>query len=186
MTVLRVVAGAGALLFTAPALLVLFNQIRYGVDPLGVIFGAAIAMPAVLCWWFALRGHRPESRASLGYALGGGLILGGVSFAAGFFGPLILTPEANQGPLLGIFITGPIGFVIGVALGALYARFRVRSAGQRIRWQAVAAGLVLAACCWPWLSSSTVPRSHMIDGWANSLMALWSRARPQWSLPTRS
>ena len=35
-------------------------------------------------------------------------ILGGIGFAAGFFGPIILNPEANQGPLLGIFITGPL------------------------------------------------------------------------------
>lgn len=34
-----------------------------------------------------------------------GVILGLI----GFVGPLIFTPDANQGPLLGIFITGPIG-----------------------------------------------------------------------------
>ena len=43
--------------------------------------------------------------------------MGGVAFAAGFFGPIIFTPEANQGPLLGIFITGPLGFVIGMGIG---------------------------------------------------------------------
>jgi hypothetical protein len=53
----------------------------------------------------------------------GALILGGLGFAAGFFGPLIFTPEANQGPLLGIFITGPggaaLGFLVGIAYGLL-------------------------------------------------------------------
>lgn len=44
-------------------------------------------------------------------------VVGGVAFAAGFFGPIIFTPEANQGPLLGIFITGPLGFVIGMGIG---------------------------------------------------------------------
>ena len=44
-------------------------------------------------------------------------VVGGVAFAAGFFGPLIFTPEANQGPLLGIFITGPLGFVFGMGIG---------------------------------------------------------------------
>ena len=41
-------------------------------------------------------------------------------FAGGFFGPILLTPGANQGPLLGIFITGPIGFAVGGILGAIF------------------------------------------------------------------
>ncbi|HEU4930076.1 MAG TPA: hypothetical protein VFU38_09625 [Candidatus Krumholzibacteria bacterium] len=45
------------------------------------------------------------------------VILGVIAFAVGFFGPLIWAPEANQGPLLGIFITGPIGFFVGLAWG---------------------------------------------------------------------
>ena len=44
-------------------------------------------------------------------------VVGAVSFAAGFFGPIIFTPEANQGPLLGIFFTGPLGFVLGIGIG---------------------------------------------------------------------
>jgi hypothetical protein len=54
----------------------------------------------------------------------GGLILGGLGFVAGFFGPIIFTPEANQGPLLGIFITGPGGAVLGFLLGIVYGLFR--------------------------------------------------------------
>ena len=54
----------------------------------------------------------------------GGLILGGLGFVAGFFGPIIFTPEANQGPLLGIFITGPGGAVLGFLLGIAYGLFR--------------------------------------------------------------
>jgi hypothetical protein len=51
-------------------------------------------------------------------ALRPALIVGGIGFAAGFFGPMILKPEANQGPMLGIFITGPIGFLVGLIFGA--------------------------------------------------------------------
>ncbi len=47
----------------------------------------------------------------------GALALGGLGFAAGFFGPMFLAPEANQGPLLGIFITGPLGAVLGALAG---------------------------------------------------------------------
>ncbi|SFV38718.1 hypothetical protein SAMN04488557_3814 [Hyphomicrobium facile] len=45
------------------------------------------------------------------------LILGIVGFFGGFIGPIVFTPEANQGPLLGIFITGPIGVVLGAVVG---------------------------------------------------------------------
>lgn len=60
----------------------------------------------------------------------GAVILGGVGFAGGFFGPIIFMPGANQGPLLGIFITGPLGFICGAVGGAVYwfarGRYRVR------------------------------------------------------------
>ncbi len=57
-------------------------------------------------------------------AIVGGGVLGGMGFCAGFFGPMIFDPGANQGPLLGIFITGPLGFFLGVAGGLLYAVVR--------------------------------------------------------------
>ncbi len=54
-------------------------------------------------------------------AMAPALLAGGVGFAAGFFGPLIFAPEANQGPLLGIFITGPLGFLGGLVWGVFRA-----------------------------------------------------------------
>jgi hypothetical protein len=50
----------------------------------------------------------------------GALVVGGVGFAGGFFGPMILTPGANQGPLLGLFITGPLGAIVGAIGGFIY------------------------------------------------------------------
>ncbi len=49
------------------------------------------------------------------------MMAGAIGFCAGFFGPMLLAPDANQGPLLGIFITGPLGFVAGAALRLVYA-----------------------------------------------------------------
>ncbi len=46
-----------------------------------------------------------------------GAILGIIGFLGGFVGPVIFTPEANQGPMLGIFITGPLGFILGLMVG---------------------------------------------------------------------
>lgn len=49
----------------------------------------------------------------------GALALGGLGFILGFFGPMVFAPEANQGPMLGIFITGPGGAVLGAVAGWL-------------------------------------------------------------------
>ena len=61
---------------------------------------------------------------SVAYGIGGAVIIGFPSFLIGFIGPIIFTPQANQGPLLGIFITGPVGAVIGFIVGALYIQLR--------------------------------------------------------------
>lgn len=65
------------------------------------------------------------------YAVLGGLILGGISFAAGFFGPIILQPDSPQGPMLGIFFTGPLGFVVGLIGGAVVGFIRTRGKGSQ-------------------------------------------------------
>lgn len=52
------------------------------------------------------------------------LIIGGFGFLAGFLGPLIYAPEANQGPLLGILITGPLGVILGGLCWSLSRIFR--------------------------------------------------------------
>lgn len=45
------------------------------------------------------------------------IVLGAIGFLGGFVGPVIVTPEANQGPLLGLLITGPLGFILGLLVG---------------------------------------------------------------------
>ena len=121
---LRAIAGILALIATPSALLDLFGMFRREFDPLLAIFAVCTATFVLMCGWFALRGQFPASRRRMRLVLLGGLVVGGIGFAIGFFGPLIWAPDANQGPLLGIFITGPIGFVVGAALGWLYARTR--------------------------------------------------------------
>jgi hypothetical protein len=56
----------------------------------------------------------------------GAWVVGGIGFCGGFFGPLIFAPQANQGPLLGIFITGPLGFLAGGIGGYAYWWLRRR------------------------------------------------------------
>jgi hypothetical protein len=50
----------------------------------------------------------------------GAIVLGTIAFCAGFFGPMVFAPGANQGPLLGLFITGPLGFLAGGIGGGIY------------------------------------------------------------------
>ncbi|MEX0922275.1 MAG: hypothetical protein WDZ84_05830 [Rhodovibrionaceae bacterium] len=51
--------------------------------------------------------------------LGTALLLGLIGFVLGFFGPMLLAQDANQGPLLGIFITGPGGLLLGLVVGVI-------------------------------------------------------------------
>lgn len=88
-------------------------------------FGAAV--------WLALRTGRyvsasltSESPTLAVCVIAGALLVGGAGFIGGFFGPMIFAPGANQGPLLGLFYTGPIGLVAGAAAGVLFWLVRVR------------------------------------------------------------
>lgn len=54
-------------------------------------------------------------------------VLGAIGFAGGFFGPMLLMPDSNQGPMLGIFITGPGGAVLGAIAGAVWWALRLRN-----------------------------------------------------------
>jgi hypothetical protein len=71
--------------------------------------------------WFVWSATRTKSsKGFLSSVLLGAAIVGGIGFLGGFFGPIIFTPHSNQGPLLGLFITGPLGFVVGAAGGFVY------------------------------------------------------------------
>ena len=70
--------------------------------------------------WFVWSSSTSAQNSLFLSVLYGAITLGAIGFAAGFFGPLIVMPEANQGPLLGIFITGPAGFVLGAVGGFVY------------------------------------------------------------------
>ena len=72
------------------------------------------------------------------------VVLGITGFASGFVGPMTFAPESNQGPMLGIFITGPAGAVGGAILGAVIGAMNVSTATAN-RLLAGAAVLIAAA-----------------------------------------
>jgi hypothetical protein len=47
------------------------------------------------------------------------VLVGVICFLVGFVGPIILYPHSPQGPLLGIFFTGPLGALAGAVVGAI-------------------------------------------------------------------
>ena len=87
----------------------------------GFIFWVPITLwlltVSVLCLWSAVSGGQAASRANIAASWRVGWMVGGVGLAIGFVGPLVIYPKSNLGPLLGILLTGPLGFVVG-ALGA--------------------------------------------------------------------
>jgi hypothetical protein len=90
------------------------------------------------------------------------LAMGAVGFAAGFFGPMFLSPDANQGPLLGIFITGPGGALAGLLLGFI---FRILPFTDSVRQQALVLLCVALGLGTLWFSlPEPVERVRIIDG----------------------
>jgi len=67
------------------------------------------------------------------------IIAGSIGFAGGFFGPILLSPGSNQGPLLGILVTGPLGVLLGPVIGVatLVHKTNLESLPKAWRWLAV-------------------------------------------------
>jgi hypothetical protein len=88
--------------------------------------------------------------------------LGAVGFAFGFFGPLVLAPDANQGPLLGLLVTGPGGLVLGFVAGGVARLLRI---GARTRWRLLATACVAMAAA---VSIAALPapelRGEIVEG----------------------
>ena len=87
------------------------------VIPLAALWAIVRHGPFRTRWW---RGER---------AIGFALTIGAIAFLVGFIGPIIVTPGANQGPMLGIFITGPLGLGVGLIWGLARAAAR-RASGE--------------------------------------------------------
>jgi hypothetical protein len=59
---------------------------------------------------------RPQRVGTSGIVFG--LVFGFVGFVSGLVGPTYLNPNSNLGPITGIILTGPGGFLVGVVVGA--------------------------------------------------------------------
>ena len=89
------------------------------------------------------------------------IVIGAAGFICGFVGPIIFAPDANQGPLLGIFITGPAGAAAGAVLGLIVRALNVsrQAATRSLTVAAAAMAAVTIYFCIPAPSF----RADMID-----------------------
>ena len=102
-----------------------FSVLLFRFDPIAIGIGAVEGLIAAFLLWFAFCADDPRERSRILWTLAIGAGIGFVCFLAGFIGPLIFAPGANQGPLLGIFITGPLGFLAGCIGGFIWTRLRM-------------------------------------------------------------
>jgi hypothetical protein len=119
-TPVRILAGIIGLLAAYAAYLTIRTNAWL---PITIGLGSFEAVAALLAFWLAGLGHIPGERAILQRVLLIGVTIGGGAFGVGFAGPLIFS-SGNQGPLLGIFMTGPIGFAVGCIAGFVWTRCR--------------------------------------------------------------
>lgn len=125
------------------------------------------------------------------------LLLGAAGFAVGFFGPIVFVPEANQGPLVGILITGPAGAVLGLVLLVICT---VTDVPARLQWRILTGAAVVGALAVllmvqpePALrgyvmdlevESCATPidtESQVLDFWSKRIAEVtWAAARPGW------
>ena len=126
-------------------------------------------------------------------SLRGALILGAVGFAAGFFGPMVLSPESNLGPIIGILFSGPGGVAAGAILGALLG---VLPVSPVLRKQVlVIAGVALATVTLYYSLPEPAVRGYVIDAQVeacappeqsmDAALAQWEQAvaRVTWAAP---
>lgn len=121
----RILAGICSLpfLFYGLAYLVGMWTHSTGLNSL-ILLGLPLAALtfAALGLWYAISGWNEGARKRITRGTLFAIGLGMVGFVAGFFGPLILTPNSNQGPLLGFVVTGPWGTILGGLIGVFLKR----------------------------------------------------------------
>lgn len=73
-----------------------------------------------------------------------GCIVGSAGLIPGFYLPIFLNPGANQGPFLGLFVTGPTSFVCGIIIGIVFQIFNFKRVTKII----ILSPIVTAIICW--------------------------------------
>ena len=102
----------------------LLPGVHWGI---AAVVSYACAMAAGWYAWTRTASVSSSLTRSVGYWA---LVVGAIGFVGGFFGPMIFAPGANQGPMLGIFITGPAGVILGAIGGLIYGLVQRKRGGS--------------------------------------------------------
>ncbi len=112
----RIILGFVGFLLLALAL----NGVWGSSDPILILLLILPALVAAgLCLWYAATAGDPQSKQRILCAFKIGFVAGLIAFGVFFIGPLVVMPEANQGPFLG-FLAAPPGFALGAILGLCF------------------------------------------------------------------
>ncbi len=120
---MKILSRIIALLLVVPATYFFIYWLPCSLLPLGDqrwIANLLSLLCAVAVGWYVWKKLGSGNNGVIPSILLGAVLLGGIGFTGGFFGPMIFTPRSNQGPMLGIFITGPLGFLVGGVIGFIY------------------------------------------------------------------
>lgn len=130
--ILGLVAAAGAFAFSFVMVwlagLMFTNAYASHRAEMGWIAAAVVIALGVSAWTFRSIAGLVRSAGMASSVATGAITVGSAGFVLGFFGPMLLS-DGNQGPLLGLLITGPLGALAGGVWGAA-AWSRRRRAGD--------------------------------------------------------
>lgn len=93
--------------------------------PFGNYMCSALAWAGILFLWAGFRVHKPFERKAIAIGIVTGLILGWLFSRAGILFEMAFGRE-NLSPMAGIFVGGPLGFIIGTIGGVAATFFRRR------------------------------------------------------------
>lgn len=96
--------------------------------PWGIAAIISCACAMAVCWYVWTRTASVSISLARSVAYWA-LVVGGIGFVGGFFGPMLFAQGANQGPMLGIFISGPLGLILGAVGGLVHWLVQRKRAG---------------------------------------------------------
>jgi len=129
---IRLLSGVGGLFALIMAIFPIRGITNWGVDMVTFAWLTFSVMVAGLLIWFSIRGHIEQEVQIIRSGWKWGFIVGGIGFILGSIiipsiVAIVTSKDQAQGPLFGIFITGPAGFSIGIIIGTLVEIYTKRN-----------------------------------------------------------